>query len=140
MKRVALFSALLIIPAAGGLVIAQTATPAAPAKTAAPAATKPGPPSAMVHEHEATAPASHEDGMCGRMMGAGMGAGAGAGMGAMMGGGMNPLMAPGTKIAVKNVDKGVTMTFTSDEAATVARLRKMAEGMRLMHEAMASER
>ena len=42
----------------------------------------------------------------------------------------------GTKVAVKNVDKGVTITLTSPDAATVARLQKMAEAMRLMHEAM----
>jgi hypothetical protein len=43
---------------------------------------------------------------------------------------------PGTKIDVKTVDKGVTITLTSPDPATAARLQKMAEAMRLMHEAM----
>jgi len=131
MKRIALFTALLIgIPTAAGLVVAQTAGPAA--KAAAPTAAAPAP-AAPAHEHDHGAAAGpHEDMMCAKMMG-------GGGMGPMMGGGMNPLMSGATKVAVKNVDKGVTMTFTSDDAATVVRLRKMAEGMRLMHEAMASE-
>jgi len=131
MKSTALFAfLLLVIPAAGGLVIAQTA--GSPAKSVA---TTPAP--AQQHEHEhglsaGAAPGQHEEMMCGKMMG-------GGGMGAMMGGGMNPMMGADTKIAVKNVDKGVTMTFTSEDAGAVARLRKMAEGMRLMHEAMSSE-
>jgi len=112
MKRFALFAALLLgIPTAGGLVIAQTA--ASPAKPVAAAA-----PAPAAHDHDHGAPpgphaAQHEDMMCGKMMGAG-GMGAMAGGGAcpmMMGGGACPMMGAGTKIAVKNVDKGVTMTF-----------------------------
>lgn|GEM_PF-1739284 len=140
MKRAALFASLLLgIPTAGGLVIAQTAAPSA--KPAAPAAA----PVAHEHDHAAAAPgqpgAPHQetDMMCGKMMGGGMGSMMGGGTGSMMGGGMGPLMGPTTKIAVKNVEKGVTMTFTSDDAAAVSRLRKMAEGMRLMHEATATD-
>jgi hypothetical protein len=72
-------------------------------------------------------------------MGAGM---MGGGMGAGMMGGMCPMImgGPGTKISVKNVDKGVTITLTSPDAATATRLQKMAEGMRLMHEAMTPEK
>jgi hypothetical protein len=68
-------------------------------------------------------------------MGMGMGMGGGMGMG-MMGGGMCPMMgAADTQIAVKNTEKGVTITYTSSDPAKVARLQKMAEAMRLMHEA-----
>ena len=95
MKRAALFASLLLgIPAAGGLVIAQTA--GSPAKSVAPA-----PAPAHEHEHGSSTASStgsptgqHEEMMCGKMMG-------GGGMGAMMGGGMNPMMGVGTKIAVK---------------------------------------
>ena len=75
---------------------------------------------------QTSTPAGHEhgDGMCAGMMG---------GMGHLM-------MGPGTKIAVKNVDKGVTITLTSPDPATATRLQKMAEGMRLMHEAMTPEK
>jgi hypothetical protein len=61
------------------------------------------------------------------MMGGGMG---------MMGGGMGVMGGAKTKVDVKKIDKGVTITFTSTDAPTVARLQKMAEAMRLMHEAM----
>jgi hypothetical protein len=58
--------------------------------------------------------------------------------GGMMGGGMFPMMmTASTKVEVKKIDKGVTITLTSPDAATVTRLQKMAEAMRLMHEAMA---
>ena len=66
------------------------------------------------------------------MMGGGMGMG-GMGHMMMMGG-------PATKIAVKNVDKGVTITLTSADPAMASRLQKMVEGMRLMHEAMTPEK
>jgi hypothetical protein len=70
--------------------------------------------------------------MGGGMMGGGMMGGG------MMGGGMCPMMgASDTQMTVKNVDKGVTITFTSTDAAKVKRLQKMAEAMRLMHEASA---
>jgi hypothetical protein len=59
----------------------------------------------------------------------------GAGMmgGGMMGGGM--MGGSNTKVDVKKIDKGVTITMTAPDAATAARLQKMAEAMRLMHEA-----
>jgi hypothetical protein len=93
-------------------------------------------------------PAGHEhgDGMCAGMMGGGtgsgpMGGGMGGGMCAGMMGGMgHMMMGAGTKIAVKNVDKGVTITLTSPDPAMATRLQKMAEGMRLMHEAMTPEK
>lgn len=44
--------------------------------------------------------------------------------------------AKGAKIEVKNLDNGITITFTSTDRATAARLQKMGEAMRLMHEAM----
>ena len=87
------------------------------------------------------APASPSGGMTGKgamgggaMMGGGM-------MNMMGGGGMCPMMDGGmmggakTKVEVKKIDKGVTITLTSLDAATVTRLQKMAEAMRLMHEA-----
>jgi hypothetical protein len=86
--------------------------------------------------------------MGGGMMGGGMMGGGpmGGGMmgGGMMGGGpmaggMCPMVmgAANTKVDVKKIEKGVTITLTSSDAPTVARLQKMAEAMRLMHEAMA---
>jgi hypothetical protein len=74
------------------------------------------------------------------MMGGGMGMGMmGGGMGMMGGGGFCPMGMGGadTKVEVKNVDKGVVITITSADASRVARLQKMAEAMRLMHEATA---
>jgi hypothetical protein len=69
------------------------------------------------------------------MMGGGM---MGGGMMGMMGGGMCPMMGgASTKVEVKKIDKGVTITMTSSDAAVAARLQKMAEAMRLMHEATA---
>jgi hypothetical protein len=41
------------------------------------------------------------------------------------------------KIDVKKIDKGVTITMTSSDPAMATRLQKMAEAMRLMHEATA---
>ena len=53
-----------------------------------------------------------------------------------MGGGMGAMgIAAAAPVDVKNVDKGVTITFTSSDPARVKRLQKMAEAMRLMHEA-----
>ncbi len=52
--------------------------------------------------------------------------------------GMCPLMGMGgatTKIEVKKLPKGVSISATSDDAKTVAKLQKMGEAMRLMHEA-----
>jgi hypothetical protein len=70
-------------------------------------------------------------GMCPMMMGGGMMGGGGM-MSAMP---MSMLGGAATKVDVKKIDKGVTITLTSADAATAARLQKMAEAMRLMHEA-----
>jgi predicted lipid-binding transport protein (Tim44 family) len=112
MRRASLVSALVALLVGSGLAIAQTTAPAAKAQPSMPAG----------HEHG--------EGMCAGMMGGGMM----GGMGPMMMGG------PGTKIAVKNVEKGVTITLTSSDPAMATRLQKMAEGMRLMHEAMTPEK
>jgi len=127
MRRASLVSAFVALLIGGGLAIAQTTAPAAKPQTSMPAG----------HEHG--------DGMCAGMMGGGMMGGGmmgGGMMGGGMMGGMGPMMmaGPGTKIAVKNVDKGVTITLTSSDAAMASRLQKMAEGMRLMHEAMNPEK
>jgi len=69
--------------------------------------------------------------MCAGMMGGGMGGG-------MMGGmpmGPMAMMGGDARVEVKNVEKGVTITITSTDPAKVKRLQKMAEAMRLMHEA-----
>jgi predicted lipid-binding transport protein (Tim44 family) len=99
---------------AGALLAGAGFVAAAPPKDAPPAAK--------------AAPADHQ--MGGGMMGGGM---MGGGMMGMMA--MCPMGAANTQIAVKNSDKGVTITFTSSEPAQVTRLQKMAEAMRLMHEA-----
>jgi hypothetical protein len=111
MRRASLVSAFVALLIGSGLAIAQTSAPAGKPQTSMPAG----------HEHG--------DGMCAGMMGGGMM----GGMGPMM-------MGAGTKIAVKNVDKGVTITLTSADPAMATRLQKMAEGMRLMHEAMTPEK
>jgi len=62
------------------------------------------------------------------------------GGGGMMGmGGVGMMGGPKTKVDVKKTDKGVTITLTAPDAAGAARLQKMAEAMRLMHEAMAPQ-
>ena len=120
MRRASLVSALVALLVGSGLAIAQTTAPAAKPQTTMPAG----------HEHG--------DGMMGGGMGGGtMGGGMCAGM---MGGMGHMMMGAGTKIAVKNVDKGVTITLTSADPAMATRLQKMAEGMRLMHEAMTPEK
>lgn len=122
MKKFLLTTALLTGISAGGAawVSAQTAPAPKPAK----------PPAAHVH------PGGAEPGMGMGMMGGGMGMGMGIGM---MGGGLCPMGMAGadTKVEVKNIDKGVTITLTSSDATRAARLQKMAEAMRLMHEATA---
>lgn len=45
-----------------------------------------------------------------------------------------PMMVPGAKVEVKSIDKGATITITSDDAKSARRIQKMAEMMRLMHE------
>jgi hypothetical protein len=73
-------------------------------------------------------------GMGNGMMGNGMGGGMADG--GMMG--MCPgMMGGAAKFEVKKLAKGVTISITSDDAKVVARVQKMAEGMRLMHEANA---
>jgi hypothetical protein len=61
--------------------------------------------------------------------------------GGMMGGGMMG-MCPGMlggagKVDVTKTAKGVTISITSDDPKVVARAQKMAEAMKLMHEAQA---
>ena len=122
MKGFALTTALLMgIGIGGGALVS--------AQTAAPPKAAPKPPAAHVHPG---APSGGSGAMCGGMM-----AGGGMGMGMMGGGGMGPMGMAGadTKVDVKNIDKGVTITITSPDPARVARLQKMAEAMRLMHEA-----
>src|SRR5262245_30902943 len=136
MRRAMMISALCGTFLAGGAGLVAAQAPAAPKPAAA----------APQHEHEGKKVEGNKM-MCPHMMGGGgmgmgMGATGGMGMGHMMG---NPMMggfmgAPGTKVAVKNVDKGVTITLTAPDAASAARLQKMAEAMRLMHEAMAPEK
>lgn len=45
-----------------------------------------------------------------------------------------PMMVPGAKVEVKSIDKGATITITSEDAKSARRIQKMAEMMRLMHE------
>jgi hypothetical protein len=129
MKRILLATALVGVLSVGGIVAAQA--PATPAK---PAATAP--------KSDAQSPGQGTM-MGGGNMGGGM-MGGGTMGGGMMGGGICPMMGGGgmmmggakTKVDVKKIDKGVTITMTSTDAATVTRIQKMAEAMRLMHEAM----
>ena len=111
MTRILLVLALTAGIFGGGLAAADTASSTARSAAAAPA--QPGP---------------WQSGMMGGgMMGGGM-----------LGAGMCPIMMAGlgTKMDIKRIDKGVSITFTSTDPLTVARLQKMAEAMRLMHEAM----
>jgi hypothetical protein len=90
-------------------------------------------PKAGEHDHGAAAKgAAPAPGGMGMMGGGGMCQG-------MMGGGMPmgpmAMMGGDARVEVKNVDKGVTITITSTDPAKVKRLQKMAEAMRLMHEA-----
>ena len=134
MKRILLATALVGVLSVGGIVAAQApATPAKPAATA--------PKSDAQSPGQGTMMGGGNIG--GGMMGGGM-TGGGMMSGGMMGGGMCPMMGGGgmmmggakTKVDVKKIDKGVTITMTSTDAATVTRIQKMAEAMRLMHEAM----
>jgi hypothetical protein len=115
---------------AGGLAAAEAPSTTTHAATAAPA-TKSAPKTDAGHDMAAMNNGGPGMGM--GMMSSGMG-----GMGMMAGGmmgGMCPMGGADTHVAVKNTDKGVTITFTSTDPAKVARLQKMAEAMRLMHEA-----
>jgi hypothetical protein len=139
MRRTLLISTLCGTFLAGGAGLVGAQVPAAPKPQAAPAAKQAARPPA--------APGETGDGrqmmLCDHERGGGMGMGP-MGMGSMGMGpmGMGPMMMGGaaTKVAVKNVDKGVTITLTSADPGTAARLQKMAEGMRLMHEAMAPDK
>jgi len=88
-------------------------------------------------EHAAHHPEKATPGPKGKAGGEGMGMMGGGSMGGgMMGGMMCPgMMGAGAKFEVTKLPKGVTITMTSDDPKVVARVQKMAEGMRLMHEA-----
>ena len=128
MKRILLATTLASILGVGGIVAAQ--------------ATKPDEHAAHHPGGAAAAPdtQSAPGAMGGGMMGHGMMDGGMCPMmgGGMMGGGMMGGMMGGakTKVEVNKIDKGVTITMTSPDAATAARIQKMAEAMRLTHEAM----
>lgn len=116
----------------GGAVIAQTTKDAAkpstsattPARGASPGMGGPGMGGPGMGGPGMGGPGMHGAGMDGMGMG---------GMGMM---GMCPAMgAANTKVDVQKVAKGVTITITSDDAHAVARIQKMAEAMKLMHEA-----
>jgi hypothetical protein len=127
MKRMTLIATLSAALLGGGVVVAQTSAPQTkdehaghhPEKAAVEGSAK-----AKVPKRPATA----ESGM--GMKGGGMGMG-------MMGGGMMcpGMVGAGAKLQVTKLPNGVTMTLTSDDPKVAARLQKMAEGMRLMHEA-----
>ena len=133
MKRFTLMATVGLALLGGGLVAAQTAAPKADEHAAhhpdkaAPAGAAAG----------TDSPGSMDHGMMGKGMGMGKGNGMmGDGMGGMMG--MCPaMMGADTKFEVKKLAKGATITLTSEDAKEVARIQKMAEGMRLMHEAHA---
>jgi hypothetical protein len=129
MKRTLLIATLLSGLGIGGVVAAQ-----APANSDDHAAHHPA--KAATPAPSAAKSGDTQAGTGGGMMGGGMMGGGMMGNG-MMGGGMcGPMMGgANTKVDVKKIDKGVTITLTSPDAATAARLQKMAEAMRLMHEA-----
>jgi hypothetical protein len=126
MKRRLLLGSVLAWGIAGVVASAQ-AQPPAGAKDSAGA-------KASSTADKATAQAAQptRGSMGGRMKGAGM---QGMQGGAGMMGGCPMMVGADTKVEVKNLTKGVSITLTSEDAAAVARLQKMAEGMRLMHEA-----
>lgn len=152
-KRMTMTAALLAMLSGGGFALAEAsapdpadhaahhppATPAPVPKTAANPKASPAPAAAPVVPGGASG-AMGGGTMHGGMMGGGMMQGGmmamGGGMCPMMGGG-GPLGGASTKVDVKKVDKGVTITLTSPDPATATRLQKMAEAMRLMHEATA---
>ena len=144
MKRILLAITVVSALSVGGIVAAQApATPAKPAATAPKSdAQSPGQ-GTMMGGGNMGGGMMGGGTMGGGMMGGGM-TGGGMMSGGMMGGGMCPMMGGGgmmmggakTKVDVKKIDKGVTITMTSTDAATVTRIQKMAEAMRLMHEAM----
>jgi hypothetical protein len=131
MKTLILGAAILATVVGGGLVLAQA--PVAKADEHAAHHPSAGVAAAPGAGQSADAPAAKSGGMMGSgMMGGGMMGGG------MMGGGMCPMMGgPTAKVEVKKIDKGVTITLTSSDPAMAIRLQKMAEAMRLMHEATA---
>jgi hypothetical protein len=138
MKRTILMGALALTALGGGLVAAQTTTKADDHAAHHPATSTPAP-----------SPAKDGAGMGGMdMMGGGMGMGGGMMNGCPMGNGMSGggmgmggggmgmgMLGPSAKIEVKKLPKGVTISITSDDAKVAARVFKIAEAMRLMHEA-----
>jgi len=128
MKRLTLIATLGATLMGAGLVAAQAPTPAPKAQD----------PHAAHHATGTAGPAkSKADGDAG-MANGGMGMMGGGMMGGgMMGGGMMcpGMMGASAKMEVVKLPKGVTITLTSDDPKVVARVQKMAEGMRLMHEA-----
>jgi hypothetical protein len=128
MKRFTLMATMGLVLLGGGWVAAQTPAPKADEHAAHhPDKAAPGGAAA-----EADSPGGMGHGMGGHDKGKGM---MGEGMGGMMG--MCPMMGGEAKVEVKKLAKGVTITLTSEDAKEVARIQKMAEGMRLMHEAHA---
>jgi hypothetical protein len=126
MKRIVLTAAVLTAIAGGGFALAQAPKQTPPSQSA------PGP--GMMSGGNGYGMMGNGYGMMGGGNGYGM---MGGGMMGMMGGGMMGMMGgAATKIDVKKIDKGVTITMTSSDAPTAARLQKMWEAMRLMHEAM----
>ena len=127
MKRILLTATVFGAIVGGGFALAQSPAPSADDHAAHHPAKAPK--AAASGEQSGAGQTGMGNGMMGNgMMGGGNG---------MMGGGMCGMVmgAANTKVDVKKIDKGVTITMTSSDAATVARLQKMAEAMRLMHEA-----
>jgi TusA-related sulfurtransferase len=125
MRRTIFGAAILAMMVGGGLVAAETPG----AKSDEHANHHPGAGATAAAAPSSDAPAAKGSGMMGSgMMGSGM-------MGMM--GGMCPMGGANTKVEVKKIDKGVTITMTSSDPAMAVRLQKMAEAMRLMHEASA---
>lgn len=92
-----------------------------------------GPPKAAPRAAPAAPSSASGQGMMGQgMMGHGMMSGD------MMGSGMmdncSCANAAGIRVDVKKIAKGVTITYTSEDASAVARLQKRADAVRLMHE------
>jgi hypothetical protein len=139
MKRTMLTAALLTTIAGGGFALAQATSPndhAAHHPTQTGAATPKAESTPTPGSGMGSGMMGDSGMMGGGMMGGGM-------MGMMGGGGMCPMGGMGmmggakTKVDVKKTEKGVSITLTAPDATTAARLQKMAEAMRLMHDAMA---
>ena len=73
----------------------------------------------------------------GHMMGQDSNSGGAPPAGAGGAGACSDFMGPGTKLQVAKVTKGVSFTMTGTDSKAVTRIQKMAEAMRLMHEAAA---